>query len=815
MRGFGAAGFFLAGITSFALLTPGSSPAQARRGQAEPGQLTIIGKDGRAGVLCPLKGTKVNAVVSGFGARVTVVQTFTNPTKGAIEAVYTFPLPNDAAVDRMRMKVGSRIIEGEIKRREEAKTIYEDAKRQGQVASLLDQERPNIFTQSVANIMPGAEVQVEISYAQILKFEDGEFEFNYPMVVGPRYTANAPDPGKITPPVVPPIVRTGSTIDLTVSLDAGAPIQGMESVLHKVNVQRRGDSAATVTLQKKDEIPNKDFILRYKVATDTIQPAFVTHLDQDKGGFYTLILLPPKAPTAQQTAPKEVIFVMDQSGSQDGFPIEKSKELTLKLIKTLRPEDTFNVLGFSNQTYPLWPAARPNTPENLAEAEAFVKKMLAHGGTELEQAITQALTMAPDPRRLRIVTFNTDGFAGDERAILTSIQKHRQNTRVFTFGIGNGVNRYLIDSMSAEGRGDAEYVTLAEGADAAVTRFVKRLETPVLTDVRVQYDGVQVEDMLPQGVPDVFAGKPIVICGRYSQAGAGKVTISGKLGTQPWSKTIDVQYDARADAPALPSLWARRQVDALTRTNYMSRYQDSSQAKNLNEQITKLALDYGLMTEFTSFVAVEKKVVNVGGRQRTVPVPVDLTEGVNYDTTVGRGTLFAGNRPGSFPAASGKFRGPSGGGGGFGGRAATGTTGTTGTTGGAGAAKSGGGNLQGGQGLPPKGIDHISYDPSDNSLVVRDSAGKPLKKDSAEYKAALKKSNFESKVSAKLRSAKGKVEVQVWLKKMDAATIAKLKVLGVKIDDKDAGLKILFGSCDAKKLIELAQLELVHRIEPL
>ena len=313
---------------------------------ATQGQLAVTRPDGTVTGLCPLKNTDVHATISGFGARVHVVQTFTNPSDTPIEAVYIFPLSDKAAVDSLRIQTGNRVIEGTIKRREEARMIYEQAKAQGQTAALLDQERPNIFTQRIANVMPHEEVKVDISYAEILKYEDSEFEFSFPMTVGQRYLGHVVDPAAISPPISP--TRTGANVHLTVDLDAGAAIQNLTSTLHKVTVERHGTQKARVSLSNLDEIPNRDFILKYRVATDAVQGAFVTHVDPQRGGFFTLAVVPPRAPQADQIAAREVIFVIDQSGSQQGFPIEKSKELTLKMIGSLRPGDTFNVLGFAN-----------------------------------------------------------------------------------------------------------------------------------------------------------------------------------------------------------------------------------------------------------------------------------------------------------------------------------------------------------------------------------------------------------------------------------------------------------------------------------
>lgn len=766
------------------------APAAPASSEPAPGQLTILLKDGKAGNLCPLERTSVNADISGFGARVTVTQTFQNPTNEPIEAIYTFPLPQDAAVDRMQMQMGSRVIEAEIKRREEARQIYDAAKNAGQQAALLDQERPNVFTQSVANIMPGAKVKINISYVQILKFEEGQFEFVFPMVVGPRYTANAPDPGKIAPPITPKGTRTGANIDLTVNLDAGAPIQEFSSVLHKISMNRRGEEKGIIKLARADEIPNKDFILRYRTSTDTVQDAFVTHMGE-KGGFFTLILMPPKAPRDTQIAPREVVFVMDQSGSQNGFPIAKSKELTLKLIKTLRPGDTFNVMGFNTSVKMLWTAAKPLTNENLKEAEAFVSGMQANGGTHIREGAVAALQGQNDPDRLRLVVFNTDGYVGDEALILDTIQKNRDRARMFTFGIGNSVNRYLIDQMAFEGKGDVEYVTLAEAADGAVNRFIARTRSPILTDVTASFTGVDVQDALPRAIPDVFSEKPVIITGRYTTAGAGKLKLSGKLGGQPWSKTIDLDFPANAQAPALESLWARQRVDELTRRNHLAMaYPEASRVTN--EDIIQVALQFGIMTQLTSFVAVEKKVVNIGGKQRTVAVPVEMADGVSYEGIFGAEKKLDRGRGVVYQLSAATKSAP-GGAGGFGG---------------GGAPVNRPAVVGGRTGGVPQSIDFISYDPTNNSIVVRedDSKMKPEER---------RKFRYATRVAKELREAKGQVEIEIWFKKLDDTVLAKLKKLGFKVDFADKSLKVAMGECDAKLLIEIAQIDEVDLVKKL
>jgi Ca-activated chloride channel family protein len=503
-------------------------------------------------------------------------------------------------------------------------------------------------------------------------------------------------------------------------------------------------------------------------------------MDPAKGGFFTLALIPPKAPTAKQIAPREVYFVIDQSGSQNGFPIDKSKELTLKLIKTMRPGDTFNVLGFANSVTYLWPTARAATPENMAVAEQFITPLQANGGTELLKAVVAALGNQNDRTRLRMVLFNSDGFVGNENEILDTIQKNRGSARMFTFGIGNSVNRTLIDSMSVEGQGDAEYVTLAENADTAVQRFQNRLQTPVLTHVSVRTEGCGAGELLPAQMPDVFNGKPIVVYGRYSTAGPGKIVISGQLGSEPWSQTVDVNFGAGPSAPAVESLWARRRVDDLVRSNWRREFRGEGVNPQI-EKITQTALDFNIMSDYTSFVAVEPRVVNVGGKSRTIRVPVEMADGVSYAAYDEVGGVAVDRRLGlNLNVPLGRSRAQSSG------------------------LSSGGliGGGRGGGGATFAG----SAKPTWHGTMQMDTKDK----DFAGH-AVLP----SDKISAKLKRAKGKVEVQVLVKSISPELLAKLEKAGLKIEGKDHTLGAIFGTCDAKVLEDIAKLELVQRIEPL
>jgi Ca-activated chloride channel family protein len=661
----------LAGALLF-LNLPVTHAAPPKPSPLQPGQsgsLQVLGKDGKVVALCPLQHTGVKAEISGFLARVEVTQEFVNPTGERIEAVYVFPLPQNAAVNDMTMRVGDRLVRGLIKRREEAAALYDQARRTGHAAALLDQERPNIFTQSVANILPGEKVTITIAYVDTLKYEAGSYEFMFPTVVGPRYipgsmaigqqgggripdTDKVPDASRITPPVAPEGVRAGHDISIEVTLDAGVPIAELRSELHQIDVERTGASSAVIRLKEQDTIPNKDFILRYDVAGAEIADALLVHATPPKGstalggslgtqstaGYFTFILQPPDRVFDDDATPRELVFVLDTSGSMSGFPIEKAKETMALALANLRKNDTFNLITFAGDTYILFDQPVPATPENLALAQKFLASRSGGGGTEMMKAIRAALAPSSTDNdkqgHVRIVCFMTDGYVGNDMEIIGEVKKY-SNARVFSFGIGSSVNRFLLDNMAKEGRGEVEYVSLESDGEAAVARFEERVRTPLLTDVSLDWNGLPVADVSPARPADLFSAKPLIITGRYTQAAHGKLTLRGRRAGQPFTRTIEVDLPAQEDSnQVLATLWARRQIDGLMSQDWKGA-QQGTMSKDLVAQVTQLGLDYRLMTQFTSFVAVEEKVVTENGAPRTVQVPVEIPLGVDRAMAVG------------------------------------------------------------------------------------------------------------------------------------------------------------------------------------
>ena len=602
-------------------------PGFAANDSVAPGSLTTPKG------ICPLRHTDVQVRIAGPLARVTVTQEFHNPFAEKIEAVYTFPLPPDSAVDDMTMHVGDRTIRGLIKPRDEARKIYEEARRTGRIAGLLDQERPNIFTQAVANILPGATVQIQIGYVETVPYEAGAYSFNFPMVVAPRYMPRrgVPDAARIAPPVTPEGTRAGHDIAVEVHLDAGVPIGAIESRTHDVAIERPNPRQAVVKLRDKSVIPNKDFILKYGVAGRRVEDAVLTHT-----GYFTLLLQPPDRVQPAEIAPKELVFVLDTSGSMSGFPIEKAKEAMGLALDGLHPRDTFNLITFSGDTHILFPNPVPATPENRRLAREFLNSRSGSGGTEMMKAIRASLAPSDAPERTRVVCFMTDGEVGNDLDILAEVQRH-PNARVFAFGIGGSVNHFLLDGMARYGRGEVEYVGLRDDGSAAARRFHERVRSPLLTDIAIDWGGLAVTSVYPARIPDLFAAKPLVVSGRYTSPGAGVIRLRGKMAGRDFTREIRVNLPASEPENAmLATLWARRRVEDLMSQDFGG-LQRGAMRDDLKQQITKLGIDYRLMTPFTSFVAVEEKVITEGGAPRRVEVPVEMPEGMSYEGVFGRG----------------------------------------------------------------------------------------------------------------------------------------------------------------------------------
>jgi Ca-activated chloride channel family protein len=846
-----------AGYVTLALVSKakGAGAVASANGRVTQGALQIV--DAERGVIgeCPLKHTDVKAEISGFISRAVVTQEFQNPFKEKIEAVYTFPLPQSAAVDDMTLTVGDRTVRGLVKRREEARAVYEAARAAGQVASLLDQERPNIFTQSVANIMPGEKVTVTISYVETLKYEDGSYEFVFPMVVGPRYipgaatgkqgggwapdTDRVPDASRITPAVAPQGTRAGHDISIEVALDAGVPIDGLKSTLHEVDLEQPTNHSAVVRLKNKGEIPNRDFILRYDVAGRQIEDAVLVHRSDSGDGFFTMILQPPERVTAQDVMPKELVFVLDTSGSMSGFPIEKAKETMKLALDGLYPQDTFNLITFSGDEHILFPEPVPATRENLDKAQAFLASRSGSGGTEMMKAIRAALDPSDAQDHVRIACFMTDGYVGNDMEIISEVQKH-PNARVFAFGIGSSVNRFLLDKMAEHGRGEVEYVTLSDDGSAAAKRFHERIRNPLLTDVSIDWSGLNVADVYPKRIPDLFGSKPVILSGRFSAGGRGVIKLKGKMSGRDVVREIPIEFpekESRHDV--LATLWARTRIDDLMSQDYNG-IQNGNPRDDIREAITQLGLDFRLMTQFTSFVAVEEMTVTDGGAPRKIEVPVEMPEGVSHEGVFGakdqpfeKLQLLAnlqqariaapetvittrGNAPPppSSGPASPKAKPKKDSGvrtGGSSGKESASMAGM-GSGGGTGVGPGNGYNMGGGNPAPGSG----SKPPAPLSPEEQKRRDL-LAKMSPPIAAVIErlKTNAQPTADESKFVRNGTAEIQIWLTDKSPEVLAQLKQLGFEVVLDPKTLKMIIGRLPIEKLAALAELKSVRYIAPL
>ena len=591
----------------------------------------------------PLKHTDVKAEIAGYIATVDVTQQFQNPYAEKIEAVYVFPLPHNAAVNEFIMTIGERRIRGIIREREEAQKIYTAAKSQGYVASLLTQERPNIFTQSVANIEPGKRIDINIKYFHTLSYVDGWYEYVFPMVVGPRF--NPPGfkegvdavergvPGKSGQSTqvqyLRPHERSGHDISLAVHIDAGVPVEQLECKTHEMVVNHEVKPGQTeVKIAEADAIPNRDFVLRYKVAGKAIKSAVMVQ-KTEKGGYFTMMLFPPETLSELPRKPLEMVFTVDVSGSQSGIPLAQEKAAVKYALQHMMVMDTFQVVRFGNTARKLFPSPVSVNPSNVKKAIAWVDGFDANEGTMLVDGLRASLLFPHDENRLRFVTFLTDGFIGNEAEALAEIKKDLGPSRIFSFGSGSSTNRYLLEHMAKMGNGAAAYLGPNDDAADVMKTFLERISHPAMTDLSIDFGDVSVTEVLPNRLPDLFVGRPVIVTGRFTGGGNHVIQVHGMIANERRTISIPVNLeDANGSNAGIAAVWARFKLAELAdRSTYES-------IPELPRQIKGLALEYGLMSPFTSFVAVDSMYKTAGDHGTTVVVPVPVPQGVRYETTV-------------------------------------------------------------------------------------------------------------------------------------------------------------------------------------
>ena len=796
-----AAAALLALVAGVLLLVPRATPSARADANIvwcpEGGRLEALTPRGEPLGPCVLEHTAVEADIVGDLARVTLRQSYRNEHARKIEAVYTFPLGHRGEVDRMTMTIGDRVLTAQIKERDPARQLYRTARDAGRVAGLLEQQRPNVFTQRVANIDPGARVIVEISYVEVLEPSEGRYEFAFPLVVGPRYVPGAsrgsfqpamealppglergsglvllapprhvtvtpaaagapplganrlagllaadaepvrrtglphesgpvthtfaieypdgssengvlhadgtgavggrwflcqqlrdrqplteappggsaaeptdrvPDAAEILPAPSRPLTRAGHDVSIAVRVQSGGPgLLDLRSESHELRHEdeaaaRRTPAEARLTLAQKKAIPNRDFVLSWRLNAAGITESMLAHTGP-RGNFFCLTLRPPARLPVEQAVARELVFVLDTSASMEGFPIAKSRAITERVLAGMRPRDTFNLITFAGHAATLWDRPRPATPENVDLARRFVSRLESSGGTEMLRAIHAALDPVahpplagaaerssspgagpPESPPLRLAIFLTDGYVGDDLAIVEAVARHRGTTRVFAVGIGNSVNRWLIEAMARAGGGAADYALIESEADAVAERLARRISTPVLAGITVRFEGdLRVVDALANGRPldegphDLFDDRPLRVLGRYTAPGKGTIIISGRTARGGYAHHIPLTLPGHEPGnEVIGTIWAREKIAALLARG-LGGPQLGRPDESVRREIVGLGEAFGIVTPFTSMVAVDRLRVTLAGKPVLVNVPVEIPDAMSAHGVFGPG----------------------------------------------------------------------------------------------------------------------------------------------------------------------------------
>lgn len=569
----------------------------------------------------PLLNSNYDIKVEGTVATVQISQTFSNPNNVALNAKYLFPLNQHAAVFAMKMEVGNEVIEAVIKEKQAAEATFQQAKSEGKTASLLTQHRPNMFTQDIANLMPNMPVKVTISYVQSLPKIDGQYTLVVPMIVSPRYgqkaesqIADALGWQLVDVPSYPDVVGLNLSekqakpgLTMSAIIRAGLPIQGVGSTTHALAITG-DDRNKALQLQNTDGTSDRDLVIRYSLEGEEIGAAVLGHFDQT-GGYASVVIEPPKVVPATMITPRELIFLIDTSGSQGGQPLRASKKFMSVALDALRPNDHFRIIQFASSVTKFSRDSVQASVDNIDAGKRFVRNLTAGGGTDIDTAIKAAFDVTHAEGTLPIVVFLSDGLVGNEAAVIGRIRKDIGDARIYSFGVGTSVNRYLMDGVATHGRGYARYIDPTDNATDVAVKLANDLKSPVLTDIEIDWGGLNADVATSTGIADLFEGGSTRIFARYQTGGKHTITVRGKVSGKAVALPIEIELPSRASDKnnnALPLMWARNRIAAMT-LDYNT---GMGTRETLKDKVTKLGMAYSLQSQFTSFVAVSRTVYN-------------------------------------------------------------------------------------------------------------------------------------------------------------------------------------------------------------
>jgi Ca-activated chloride channel family protein len=621
----------LAAIPAAAVGTPATSPPSVQHAAL------VLGDDGDAPFDAPLVATEVDIEVAGIVARATVTQHFINPTAQWREGVYVFPLPENAAVDQLHMKVGDRVIEGRIQEKAAARATYDKAKAEGVKASLIEQQRPNLFTARVAHLGPNEEVTVTIEYQQTLRYDNGSFHLRFPLAITPRYTppaagaiveaaeAVARDDPLLEPPVLAPGSPPTNPVSLHVGVDAGFPLSLITSASHRIDVKEQVAHRYDVTLADDIVAADRDFELAWTPEVGNVPGAALFTESRDGKTWALLMILPPSTPSQAPIAPREAIFIVDTSGSMSGVSIAQAREAVTFALSRLKPGDRFNVIEFNSVTRPLFTAPMPVDPSTLARARTFVAGLRADGGTEMKPALTAALSAPIVDGFVQQVVFITDGAVGNEQELLDLIDARAGSRRLFTVGIGPGPNTWFLRKAAQMGRGTATFISDVRDVKSRMTELYAKLENPALTDIGVTWSAPA--DAYPRAVPDLYLGEPIVLTAQFTTP-LVSLSLTGRRGSEAWGEMLPLA--AGQPSTGIATLWARDRIEALSDAMV------NGDAASIKPMIIETALAHHLISRYTSLVAVDvTPTLPAGAASELTAMPVNLPAGYGADSMLG------------------------------------------------------------------------------------------------------------------------------------------------------------------------------------
>ncbi len=609
------------GMNMLAHAETGSAKPTTSLHEATQGTLLLRTSNPTQHIPAPTLHTDVHMTVTGLISRSTVRQEFKNPGTVWAEGIYVFPLPETAAVDHLRMHIGERMIEGQIHERAEAKKRYAEAKRTGKRASLIEQERPNIFTASVANIGPNETIIIEIEYQETVQYDQGQFSLRFPMVVGPRYipgshnplsenilkidghgwarnTNQVSDASRITPPVQHPSKAPLNPITLTINLAPGFPLSHVTSTYHAIRHIEREEGHHHITLQEGTISADRDFELIWRPKQAHVPHAAIFTEHQANHSYMLLMVMPPVTAFADQvTIPRDVTFVIDTSGSMHGTSMEQAKVALQLALTRLKVQDRFNIIQFNNVTQTLFSSSQPVTSQSLHQATGYVQELVAEGGTEMLPALLQALQPHDSDNILRQVIFITDGQIGNEKQLFQSIQGLVQQTRLFTVGIGSAPNSYFMRKAAQFGRGTFTYIGHTAEVQNKMSQLFQKIEHPILTNIEVETSLSHTLNAAQTPIPDLYLGEPIMVA-LHSETPPEQLKVKGQIGSTPWTTSLALSHAPERHGVAV--YWARQKIASLMESRSYGKENDI-----VRDQIIALAMQHHLVSRYTSLVAVD------------------------------------------------------------------------------------------------------------------------------------------------------------------------------------------------------------------